>query len=106
MKEHTTKLLSGEKALRFDVQTLSETQDFIKNNPFVETADKLSVAEMADIFGIGKKPEPFHNEELPEVFQNRTFIKNLSAFPYKLEEIPGHIVKYDEHKKDYIVLFH
>lgn len=104
MKDNITKLVFAKNALHLEIQTLSETKDFIKNNPFVETADKLSVTEMVDIFGLGKKPEPFHNEELPEVFQNRTFIKNLSALPYKLEEIPGHIVKYDEQKKDYAIV--
>lgn len=105
MKENITKFtLSEEKALHLEVLTSADTKAFIKDNPFVKRTDKLTAPEIVDIFGIGKKPEPFHNEELPQTFQNRTFIKNLAALPYKLEEIPGHIVKYDDERKDYIIV--
>lgn len=56
------------------------------------------------IFGSGKKDKSFKTEDLPETFKNRTFIKNLAAIPYKLEELPGHIVKYDDVKKDFIIV--
>ena len=91
-------------APRLGVLTSIETNAFLRNNPFVVEPNYLSIDESIKIFGIGKKPEPFKNEELPESFKNRTFIKNLSALTYKLEEIPGHIVKYDESKKDYKIV--
>jgi hypothetical protein len=87
-----------------DLLSSEDHKAFIENNPFVAQPDALSIEESLRLFGKKKKPEPFKNEELPESFKNRTFIKNLSALTYKLEEIPGHIVKYDADKKDYKIV--
>lgn len=87
-----------------DLLSSEDHKAFIENNPFVTQPNALSIEESLRLFGKKKKPEPFKNEELPESFKNRTFIKNLSALTYKLEEIPGHIVKYDADKKDYKIV--
>lgn len=92
------------KSKKIDILTSSETSSFLKNNPFVIEPDYLSIDESIRLFGIGKKPEPFQSEELPESFKNRTFIKNLSSLTYKLEELPGHIIKYDAEKNDYVIV--
>lgn len=91
-------------AKTIDILSSETNKAFLENNPFVAQPDALSIEESLRIFGKKKKPEPFKNEELPESFKNRTFIKNLSALTYKLEEIPGHIVKYDADKKDYKIV--
>lgn len=56
-------------------------------------------------FGFGDDDvEPFENEALPISFTNRTFIKNLAALSYEINQLPGHIVKFDEAKKDYKIV--
>lgn len=96
--------LTEENAVQLDVVTPDETKEFLKNNPNAVEPDYLSLDESNKLFGIGKEPEPFTSEELPETYKNRTFIKNLSSLTYKLDEIPGHIVKYDKIKKDYKIV--
>ncbi len=92
------------KAMDFDVLTSFQTKLFLEKNPFVVAPDYLTLSDTKRFLTKGGKPETFKNEELPESFKNRTFIKNLSALTYKLEEIPGHIVKFDDEKKDYKIM--
>lgn len=89
---------------QFDILTAIDTNLFLQKNPFVIEPSYLSAAEKVKLFGIKEKPQPFKNEELPESFKNRTFIKNFSSLTYKLEEIPGHIVKFEEDKNDYQIV--
>jgi len=62
--------------------------------------ERLTEKERNKLFGWGKKLEKFENKQLPETYTNRTFIKNLASLPYKLEEIPEYIVKYDNKLED------
>lgn len=52
----------------------------------------------------GKKPEPFINKVLPVSYTNRTFLKNLGPLTYKIDELPGHILKYDSNTKIYRIV--
>ena len=97
-------LLNEEDFVEIETVSPEENLEFIKNNPNVVEPEKLTDEEKNKLFGWGKKPEEFKNKELPETYTNRTFIKNLSALTYKLEEIPGYIVKYDAVKKDYKIV--
>lgn len=76
--------------------------------PFFKSSDEdfqeITEGRKISIFSSSKKDKSFKSEDLPETFKNRTFIKNLAAIPYKLEELPGHIVKYDDVKKDFIIV--
>jgi hypothetical protein len=84
---------------RVDISKPIDLESILTNNSVEIEPDRLFMNDTFRIFGGKKIPEPFINEELPESFTNRTFIKNLSALSYQLEELPGKIVKYDEMKK-------
>lgn len=97
-------LLNEDEFIQLETVSPEENLEFIKNNPNVVEPETLTDEEKNKLFGQGKKPEKFKNQELPETYTNRTFIKNLSALTYKIEEIPGYIVKYDTLKKDYKIV--
>lgn len=42
-----------------------------------------------------KKKEKFHNEELPEDYRKRKFLKNLDYHACDLFSLPGNIIRYD-----------
>jgi hypothetical protein len=66
------------------------------------STDKMAIPRF---FGFGKDDvEPFENEALPITLTNRTFIQNLAALSYEINQLPGHIVKFDEAKKDYKIV--
>ena len=54
-----------------------------------------------NFLGLGKKPQPFTNEDLPATYKSRKFIKNLAGMTYDIFLIPGNIVRYDTTSKDY-----
>lgn len=95
--------LKGSKMKRLDLITPIDTESLLSHNPYAIRPDYLSMTELISIPGLMKKPEPFIPEELPDSFKARTFI-NLAALSYKLEELPGNIVKYDEEKKEYKIV--
>jgi hypothetical protein len=86
---------------RVDISKPIDLESILTNNSVEIEPDRLFMNDTFRIFGGKKIPEPFINEELPESFTNRTFIKNLSALSYQLEELPGKIVKYDKKQKNY-----
>ena len=86
-----------EKGQSFSVYENSLSQnDADSSSAFIE--EKLNTEKF---LGLGKKPEPFTNEELPTSYKNRKFIKNLAGMTYDIFLIPGNIVKYDTTTKDY-----
>lgn len=102
-KEVFNSNLNFKSNIRIEAVTSNEVKSFL-NIPFLKNQNNKDSLGKEKIFGTEKKDKQFKPEDLPETFKNRTFIKNLAALPYKLEEIPGHIVKYDDIKKDFVIV--
>jgi hypothetical protein len=95
--------LTDEDAIKLETINPEEIELILKDNPNAIEPEQLTTEEFNKNF-LGRKPEEHKNEELPHTYRNRTFIKNLSSLTYKLDEIPGYIVRYDKKLKDYKIV--
>jgi|GEM_PF-5021016 len=95
--------LTDKNAVELETVTPQEIERILKNNPSSIEPQHLIKKDLKNKLS-EKKTEEHKNEELPQTYRNRTFIKHLSSLSYKLDEIPGYIVRYDKNIKDYKIV--
>lgn len=83
------------------VKLLDSGEKFSVEQKFVPNALDTSEVTITPKGLLGKKPEPFSNQELPKSYTDRTFLKGLVNSTYDIFLVPGYIVRLDPTKGEY-----
>jgi hypothetical protein len=89
---------------RLELISPAQNQEFFDQIMDCTSSESLSRISYGGLLGLVQKPQPFREFDLPKDYKGRTFIKDLSSLCCRLEDIPGHIVKYNRKRKDYLIV--
>jgi hypothetical protein len=104
MKELTVvfSILAGFAMISCTSNTNQNIPKLVDTGSKIETHGKFSPnAGEKDFNILNKDNEPFKNEELPQSYLQRTFIKKLAASTYDIFLVPGYIVKFNPVTNEY-----
>lgn len=89
---------------RLELISPAQNQEFFDQIMDCTSSESLSRISYGGLLGLVQKPQPFRESDLPKGYQGRTFIKDLLSLCCRLEDIPGHVVKYNRKRKDYLIV--
>jgi hypothetical protein len=89
---------------RLELISPAQNKEYFDQVSDSNCSEKLTSGIYGGLLGLVQKPQLFREFDLPKDFKDRTFVKDISSLCCRLEEIPGHVVKFNRKGKDYLIV--